>query len=109
MTHIISLIKRISYKRELKIISLFIIFELRINLFDNSNIIRVLYCEPVPLFTLQAQATTPIIYLVLTLGFQTFSQSPTYIPAIYELERSITNAIILCSDIMPYLLQICAS
>ena len=54
------------------------IFELRINIFDNSNIIWSLYSEPAPLFTLQSQATTPSIYLhthvvlALSLGFQTF-------------------------------------
>ena len=57
-------------------------FELRIN-----NIIWSLYCEPAPSFTLQARATTPSIYLytyvllALTVGFQIFSPSLTYIPA----------------------------
>ena len=63
-------------------------FELRIDIFDNSNIIWSLYCEPAPLFTLQSQATTTSIYLhthvvlafTVGLGFQTFSQGPTYIP-----------------------------
>ena len=61
-------------------------FELRIDIFDYSNIIWSLYCEPVPLFTLQAQATTPSIYLhihvvlAFTVGFKIFSQGPTYIP-----------------------------
>ena len=60
--------------------------ELRIDIFDHSNIIWSLYCEPGPLFTLQAQATTASIYLqthivlAFTVGFQTFSQGPTYIP-----------------------------
>ena len=56
-------------------------FELRIH-----YIIWSLYCEPAPSFTLQAQANTPSIYLythvllALTVGFQVFSPSPTYIP-----------------------------
>ena len=63
-------------------------FELRIDIFDNSNIIWSLYCEPAPFFTLQAQSTTPSIYLhthvvlAFTVGFQTFSQGPTYIPVL---------------------------
>ena len=69
-------------------------FELRIDIFDSSNIIRSLYCEPATLFTLQAQATTPSIYLhihivlAFTEGFQTFSQGPTYIPVIISFEIS---------------------
>ena len=61
-------------------------FELRIDIFDNSNIIWSLKCEPAPFFTLQAQATTPSIYLhthivlTFTVGFQTLSQGLTYIP-----------------------------
>ena len=52
-------------------------FELKIDIFDNSNIIWSLYCEPAPLFTLQAQATTPCIYythivLTFTVRFQTY-------------------------------------
>ena len=74
-------------------------FELRIDIiFDNSNIIWSLYCEPAPLFTLQAQAPTPSIYLhthivlAFTVGFQTFSQGPTYDPAGCEtLISNITN------------------
>ena len=63
-----------------------VMFELRIDIFDNSNIIWSLYCEPAPLFTLQAQAPTPSIYLhthivwAFTEEFQTFSQGLTYIP-----------------------------
>ena len=62
-------------------------FELRIDIFYyNSYIIWSLYCEPAPLSTLQAQGTTPSIYLHthvvwhLVVGFQIFSSSPTYIP-----------------------------
>ena len=61
-------------------------FELRIDIFDNFNIIWSLYCEPAPLFTLQSQAPTPSIYLhthivlAFTVGFQTFSLGATYIP-----------------------------
>ena len=72
-------------------------FELRIDLFDNSNIIWSLYCKPAPLFTLQAQATTPSIYLhthivlAFTVGFQTFSQGPTYIPDKNILEKNSNN------------------
>ena len=61
-------------------------FELRIDIFYNYNIIWSLYCEPAPLFNLQAQATTPSIYLhthivwAFTEGFQTFLQGPIYIP-----------------------------
>ena len=39
-------------------------FELRIDIFDHFNIIWSLYCEPAPLFTLQAQATTPSIFYI---------------------------------------------
>ena len=78
-------------------------FELRIDIFDNSNIILSLYCEPAQLFTLQAQATTPSIYLhthivlALTVGFQTFSQGPTYIPEIYSksLVRAISEVLLM--------------
>ena len=64
-------------------------FELRIDIFDNSNITWSLYCVPASPFTLQAQAPTPSIYLhnhigwAFTIGFQTFSQGLTYIPEIY--------------------------
>ena len=69
------------------------LFELRIDIFDNSNIIWSLYCKLAPLFTLRAQATTPIIYLhtnvalALTVGFQNCSLNPIYIPGLILFQR----------------------
>ena len=79
------------------------ILELRIDILDNSNIIWSFYCEPAPLFTLQAQVTTPGIYahpysLAFTVGFQTFSQGPTYIPD-YEILRENSSLECCFADI----------
>ena len=70
------------------------IFELRIHIFDNSNIIWSLYCEPASLFTLQAQATTPSIYLHTHVVLALTVVFPTYIPVFMSSglkdERGIT-------------------